>query len=113
MSVTNMDDVDKCLGDINATLKIKELIKGVIINMNNNDDAWGRWYDRNEENERMAQSNLDFAHKQGVKEGSKKREREMVIAMYNQKATMEFISNVSSLTIPEIEAIINNQDNKN
>ena len=34
-----------------------------------NDDAWGRWYDKNEENERMTQSNLDFAHKQGYKEG--------------------------------------------
>ena len=92
-----------------------------------NDDAWGRWYDRNEENERMAQSNLDFAHKQGYNEGrddgiiigrdegieigSKKKEREMVMSMYNQKATLEFISNVSGLTIPEIEAIINNYNN--
>ena len=37
----------------------------------------------------------------------------MVMSMYNQKATLEFISNVSGLTIPEIESIINNQDNNN
>ena len=36
--------------------------------------------------------------------------REMVIAMYNNNATLEFISSVSSLSISEIEKIIN--DNK-
>ena len=113
MSVTNMDDVVRCLGDIDATLKIKELIKGVIINMNNNDDAWGRWYDRNEENERMAQSNLDFAHKQGVKEGIELNKREIVIAMNASNEPFEKISKYTNLSFDEIETIINNQDNNN
>ena len=78
-----------------------------------NDDAWGRWYDRNEENERMAQSNLDFAHKQGVKEGIELNKREIVMVMYADNEPFEKISQYTNLSFDEIEAIINNQNNNN
>ena len=44
---------------------------------------------------------------QGISQGIEQKQREMVIAMNNQNATLDFISKVSNLTIPEVEKIIN------
>ena len=116
LSAKNIEEVDRCLKDINTTLEIKKLIKGVIVKMNNNDEAWGRFYDPEEERKRLNDSALAYSHKRGLKEGKeiglKQKEQEMVLAMYGQNATFDFISKVSGLSQEEVEKIINNSKSK-
>ena len=120
LSAKNIEEVDRCLQDINTTLEIKKLIKGVIVKMNNNDEAWGRFYDPEEERKRLNDSALAYSRKRGLKEGKeigliegrKEREQEMVISLYNQNVSIDIISKASGLSQEEVEEIINNSKNK-
>ncbi len=48
----------------------------------------------------------DVGIEQGLEKGIEKNKREMVIKMYNQNASIDFISKVSELSVEEINKII-------
>ena len=74
--------------------------------MKENELGWG-WYDPEEERKRIIDSTLAYSKEQGIEEGEKKKEREIVLAMYKQNVTLDFISKVSGLSQEEVETIIN------
>ena len=108
LSASNIKDVDKCLRDINTTSEIKKLIKEVIVKMNNNEEAWGRFYNVEEERERLHDSAIAYSHKRGVKEGLKQKSQEMAIIMYKNNEPLEKIIRYSGLSQKEIEEITKN-----
>lgn len=110
LATRKKEDVSECLSILNTTKKIKKIFKGVIEKMDKDEEANGRLYNREEELKRIYEGAIDRAKRRSYAEGIDQNRREMVIAMYNNNATLEFISSVSSLSISEIEKIIN--DNK-
>ena len=79
-----------------------------------NDDAWGRWYDPEEERTRLQQSYIDFAHKRGYQEGleigREIAKRENIRKYYQNGVSIEVLAKHFKMKPSEIEEIINNPD---
>ena len=56
--------------------------------------------------EKGIEQGLEKGIEQGLEKGIEKNKREMVIKMYNQNASIDFISKVSELSVEEINKII-------
>ena len=105
--------------------EIKELMEGVLGNMNKDLDLVSGYYDFKEENDRINNSIIKEVTRKSIKEGFEKglekglkkgieqREKELVISMYNNNIPIEKISNCSNLSIESIEEIINNSKENN
>ncbi len=120
ISINNLEDIEKCLKEVDTTLKIKKLFKEVIVNMNKDEERWGRFYNFQDEQKKINDSTLAYSKEEGIEEGKeigliegrKEREQEMVINFYNQEVPIEVISKASGLSQEEVEEIINNSKNK-
>ncbi len=74
--------------------------------MKENELGWG-WYDPEEERQRLNDSALAYSKEQVIEEGEKKKEREMVLAMYDNNEPLDKIQKYSGLSQEEVEIIIN------
>ena len=102
--------------------EIKELMEGVVNDMNKDDNLVGSYYDWKEENDRINQSIINEVKKkslkegleqgiqkgleQGIQKGIEKTIKEMVINMYNNNLSVDMISNYTNLSIEKIKEII-------
>ena len=94
--------------------EIKELMEGVVNDMNKDDNLVGSYYDWKEENDRINQSIINEVKKkslkegleQGIQKGIEKTIKEMVINMYNNNLSIDMISNYTNLSIEKIKEII-------
>jgi len=91
---------------------IKELIEGVLSNMNKNEELVVNYYDPKEENERINQSIISEVKRKSFKEGIEQKEKEIVLNMYKENFSLEMISKISKLSVDEINKIINSDSNK-
>ena len=115
ISINNIEDIEKCLKEVDTTLKIKKLFKEVIVNMNKDEERWGRFYNFQDEQKKINDSTLAYSKEQGIEEGKaiglqegkKKAKQEMIIKVYNQGVPIDIISKASGLSQEEVEAIIN------
>ena len=134
LATREKEEVSECLSILNATKKIKKIFKGVIEKMDKDEEANGRLYDKEEELKRIYEGAIDRAKRRGYDKGTEvgmargitkgiargitqgkaqgiaETRREMVINLNNQGVSIDIISKASSLSISEIEKIIN--DNK-
>ena len=77
--------------------------------MKENELGWG-WYDPEEERKRLNDSALAYSKEQVIEEGEKKKEREMVLAMYGNNEPLDKIQKYSGLSQEEVERISYEQD---
>ena len=90
-----MDKIDKLIND---SLFMSELEK----------EEWAVW----EENSKLAYARSEGINEgisQGIAEGRAEEQKELILSMLNNKATLEFISKVTNKTIDEIKEIIKEQ----
>ena len=66
-----------------------------------------KYYNREEEERRIQEGIYKEIAEKTANETRQATKKEMIIEMYNQNATNEFISTVSKLTSKEVEKIIN------
>jgi len=99
--------------------EIKDLMEGVLTDMNKDDDLVGSYYNWKEENDKMNRSIINEVERkslkkgieQGREEGIEQTKKEIVINMYNNKCSLELISKYTNLSIESIKTIINNEQN--
>ena len=97
---------------------IGTLIEGIVFDMNKNSDFVVRYYDRDEAFEQELEATKkylikqasDEAHAKGLAEGIEQNRIEMIMNMYYKNSELDYIADVSGLTIQEVQKIIN--DNK-
>jgi len=107
-------DFTNILNLVRMKPEIKELMEGVVSDMNKDDDLVANYYDWKEENDRINQSIINEVERksiqkgieQGIQQGILEKTREMVISMYNKDLTFDIISDCSGLSINEIKKII-------
>ena len=99
---------------------IKELIEGVLSNMNKDDELVVNYYDWKEENDRINQSiisevkrkSLEQGIQQGLEQGILKNQKEIVLNMYNNELSIEMIAKFTNLSIQQVKEIISGIENK-
>ena len=97
---------------------IKELIEGVLSNMNKDDELVVNYYDWKEENDRINQSiisevkrkSLEQGIQQGLEQGILKNQKEIVLNMYNKNYKTEDISEITNLSVLQVKEIIDNHN---
>ena len=71
---------------------------------------WAEWERRSIETEirnKATKEGLEAGMKQGIEQGIEQKTKEMIISLYNNNATLEFISKVTNKPMDEIKKIIN------
>ena len=92
-------DFMKYMKKVEMSPEFRSEMEGVLDNMCKDEKLVSRYYNREEEERRI---------QEGIyKEIAANTKKEMIIEMYNQNATIEFITTVSKLTSSEVEDIIN------
>jgi len=101
---------------------IKELMEGVLSNMNKNEDLVVNYYDPKEENDRINQSiisevkrktlkeGIEQGIKQGIQRGISENQKEIVWNMYNKNYKTEDISEITNLSVLQVKEIIDNHN---
>ena len=89
---------------------IKELMEGVLSNMNKDDELVVNYYDWKEENGRINQSIISEVKRKSLKEGLEQKEKEIVWNMYNKNYKTEDISEITNLSVLQVKEIIDNHN---
>ncbi len=103
LSMDKKKDFMKCMKEVEMSPEIRREMEGVLDNMCRDQKLVSRYYNREEEERRIQEG----IYKEIDQNATSRTKKEMIIKMYNQNATIEFISSVSDLTSSEIEKIIN------
>ena len=118
LMVEKEEDFVSILDLVRMKPEIKELMEGVVNDMNKDDNLVGRYYDWKEENDRINQSIINEVKKKSLKEGIEqgiqkgleqgveKATKEMIINMHNNNLSSDVISNYTNLPIEKIKEII-------
>ena len=69
ISANNIEEVERCLKEVDTTLEIKKLIKEVIVKMNRDEERWGRYYNFQDEQKKINDGALAYSKEQGIEEG--------------------------------------------
>jgi len=92
--------------------EIKDLMEGVLTDMNKDDDLVGSYYDWKEEQDKMNRSIINEVErkslKKGIELGIEQTKKEMIINMYNNKCSLELISKCTNLSVEDIKNIVDN-----
>lgn len=111
MLVDKESDFLKILDLVRMKPEIKELMEGVLNNMNKDSDLVSGYYNWKEENDKINNGIINEVRKKSLKEGIEQgileTKKEMVINMYNNNLSIDIISNCTNLAISEIEKILN------
>ena len=103
LSMNKKKEFMNCMNKVEMSTEIRKEMEGVLDNMCRNQKLVSKYYNREEEERRIQEGIYNEIKEKTANEIKK----EMIIEMYNQKATIEFISTVSKLTSSEVEEIIN------
>ena len=107
-------DFYKIIDIIRMKPEIKELMEGVLSNMNKNEDLVVNYYDWKEENDRINQSIISEVKrktlKEGIQKGIREKEKEIVWNMYNKNYKTEDISEITNLSVLQVKEIIDNHN---
>ncbi len=107
LSMDKKKDFMKCMNKVEMSPEIRSEMEGVLDNMCRDEKLVSRYYNREEEERRIQEGIYKEIAEKTATETREATKKEMIIKMYNQNATIEFISSVSDLTSSEIEKIIN------
>ena len=102
LSMDKKKDFMKCINKVEMSDEIRSEMEGVLDNMCRDEKLVSRYYNREEEERRIQEG----IYKEIDEKATSRTKKEMIIEMYNQNATIEFISTVSKLTSSEVEKII-------
>ena len=120
--VNKQEEFKSILNIVRMKPEIKELMEGVMTNMNTNEDFIERFYDYEEDNRKLTQgiineekresfnAGLSKGITQGITQGILQNKKEIVLNMYN-KLSVEEISSLTGISILNIQEIINNAKN--
>ncbi len=100
-------DFMKFMNKVEMSDEIRIEMEGVLDNMCRDEKLVSRYYNREEEERRIQEGIYKEIAEKTATETRETTKKEMIIEMYNQNATIEFISSVSKLTSSEVEKIIN------
>ena len=108
--ITKLEELRRCIGELNTSSEMKKLIEGVIIRMNENEEYWGRYYNVIDEVKRMNKTILNVTKQEsfdkGVNIGTMKATNDMVINLNNQGIGLDIISKATNLGINKIKKIL-------
>ena len=111
LTASNMKDVDKCLKHINTSSEIKKIIRKEIRKMNENNYEFGIPYDPVEDWRKIFRGAIntyknELKNSKKIIETSKQEKLDMIKDMYKKGLTLEFISDITKLSISEVEKIV-------
>ncbi len=94
------------------TMEEKERLLNTIEDVNNDDIVMQQWM--LEENERLKnEGQLSYAREEGIEEGSKIKEIDLIKSMLTERVDYNIISKVTGKTVEEIKEIENSFDKYN
>ena len=119
MCVEKEEDFRDILELVRMKPEIKELIEGVLDNMNKDSDLVSGYYNWKEENDKMnrsiinevkeksLQEGFEQGIEKGIEQGLQRKEKEVVINMYKDNLPIETISKYTNLSCEQVNQIIN------
>ena len=117
MYVEKEEDFSNILNLVRMKPEIKELIEGVLDNMNKDSDLVSGYYNWRDEQDKMNRSIINEVKEKtlkiGIEQGIEQKEREVVLNMYSNNIPMEMICKCTNLTCEQVNEIINNLNLKN
>ena len=112
MCVEKEEDFSNILNLVRMKPEIKELIEGVLDNMNKDSDLVSGYYNWRDEQDKMNRSIInevkEKSFKEGIQQGIETNKIEMIINMYKDNLPIESISKYANLSSDEVIEIINN-----
>ena len=108
------EEAKELIKRINISKEIKESIKGVLESMSKDDLKWGRSYIKEEEEERIKQTAINLAKKDGIAEGKvlglelgvEQTKHEIIKSLYEEGCEITYISRIVKLDTSKVEQII-------
>ena len=114
MMVNKQEEFKSILNIVRMKPEIKELMEGVVTNMNTNREFVESFYDYEEDNRKLTQGIINEEKREsfnaGLTQGILQNKKEIVLNMYN-KLSVEEISSLTGISILNIQEIINNAKN--
>lgn len=116
MMIERQDEFTECIGEVRTKLTIKNLMERTVDEMKDDEMLWGRFYNREEEETRIregiiAEERAD-ARKEGFddgfSEGINEAKKDIILKMKEKDIPFEMISEISGVSLEEVENIINN-----
>ena len=110
MCVEKEEDFSNILNLVRMKPEIKELIEGVLDNMNKDSDLVSGYYNWRDEQDKMNRSIINEVKEKtlkiGIEQGIEQKEREVVLNMYKDSVSIEVIGKYTNLSIEEVKEII-------
>ena len=104
-------EFERSISEIPLEDEIREDIERIVEEMNYDDQIPERYYNREEELARIDRSVINGERKraraEGLEEGVQKEKMEIAKAMLNKKMDLETISEITGLSLKEIESLVN------
>jgi len=109
--VTNLRaEFDKALSEVDANKILKSSMKEIVSNMINDEELCVLFYNKEEEEKKIWDSirmeEAEKARQEGIEQGIEQRNKEMVAAMKEKGISIEMISEISNLSIEEVEKLL-------
>ena len=99
MMMDQKEEYEKCLKEVRMRPEIKEMMERVSIEMTKDEEMWGRWYNKEEEEKLIRESIIQEERKDATKEEQIKIAREML----SNDLDINLISRCTKLSIEVIE----------
>ena len=117
--VDNQNDFHNIVSMVRMKPEIKDLMEGLVRQMNNDEKLVTEYRTWKEEEElinkaiinEVREDSFNAGIEQGKKEGIEQKEKEMVLNMYEDNASLELISKYTKLTVDEVKKIIDSNNN--
>ena len=114
MMVDNQEDFHNIVSMVRMKPEIKDLMEGLVRQMNNDEKLVTEYRTWKEEEELINKAIIEEVRydsfnagiEQGKKEDIEQKEKEMVLNMYEDNASLELISKYTKLTVDEVKKII-------
>ena len=124
MMIEKHNEFTECIGEVRTKLTIKDLMERTVDEMKDDEMLWGRLYIREEEDARIREGiiaeeranarkeafkeGFDDGFNDGFNDGSSKTRKEIIKKMIEKDMPLEIISEISGVSLEEVENIINN-----
>ena len=123
MMVDNQNDFHNIVSMVRMKPEIKELMEGLVRQMNNDEELvteYRTWKQEeelinkaiiNEVREDSFNAGIEQGKKEGIEQGIEQTKKEMVLNMHNKNIALDIITDCANLTEKEVKEIINNNVN--
>jgi len=111
MMVDNQDDFHDIVSMVRMKPEIKELMERVVRDMNDDENLVTEYRSWKEEERLINEAIINEVREKSINEGIAQNRKEMVLNMHKDNLTLDLIAKYANLTIDEVKAIIedNNQ----